>query len=177
MLKKEYETLEYGDLVRANGGPLRGLVLEVVNAEGNDIFTQQMNNPAFVHVRNYRCFDLVHHYTDLERKIQYLHDTVWSRNPYPSHGHYPEIEGTVSKDYYMAKAKVQFENRNEEKITQNLYFLLSENGVNTIDDLIRTTPDQISKFKNMRSTETLYTCILREKEMKIREANNKRQAV
>lgn len=177
MFKKEYETLEYGDLVRVNGGPLRGLILEVVNAEGDDIFTQQKDNPAFIHVRNYRCFEVVHHFTDLERKIQSLHDSIWTRNPYPNHGHYPEVEGTVSQDYYRAKAKVQFENRNEEKITQNLFFLLSENGVNTIDDLIRTTPDEISKFKNMRSTETIYTCMLREKEMKIREANNKRQAV
>lgn len=168
MLKKDYETLEYGDLVQPNGGPLRGLILEVVNAEDNDIFTQQQNNHAFIYIRNYRAFDLVHHFTDLEKRIQYLHDTVWDRNPLPDRGKYPEVEGTISRDYWIKKTDTQFRNRNEEKITQGLYLLLSENGISTIEDLINVDPSDIYKFKGFDSATAMYACTLRENEMKRR---------
>lgn len=169
MLKKDYEILEYGDYVKPIAGPLRGLILQVVHAEDNDIFTQQENNPAFIHVRNYRSFELVHHFTDLERHIQYLHDTVWDRNPMPDRGNYPIIEGTVSRDYYMKKTDVQFRNRNEERITSGLYLLLSENGINTFDDLLKASPADISKLKGVDSVTTVYTCAIRERELKNRE--------
>lgn len=165
MLKKDYELLEYGDYVRPNGGPLRGLVLQVVHAEDNDIFTQQENNPAFIYVRNYRAFDLLYHFTDLEKKIQELHDTVWDRNPYPDRGKYPTVEGTVNRSYWIEKTNIQFANHNEERITRGLYLLLSENGIKTLEDLVKADPDDISKIDGMDSASYLYTCRLREAEL------------
>ena len=173
MLKKDYETMEYGDYVRPNGGPLMGLILQVVNAEGDDIYTQQENNPAFIYIRNYRAFDIVHHFTDLERLIQHLHDTVWDRNPMPDRGRYPEVEGAVSKDYWMKKADTQFRNRNEEKITQGLYLALEENGIRTIDDLINASTSDIAQMANLDSVSVVYTCMIRENEMRKREGGLK----
>lgn len=169
MLKKDYDILEYGDYVQPNGGPLRGLVLQVVNAEGDDIFTQQENNPAFIYVRNYRAFNLLHHFTDLEKHIQSLHDTVWDRNPMPDRGKYPVVAGSVNRDYYMKKADVQFRNHNEERITRGLYCLLSENGIQTMDDLINTSPEEISRMRGIDSVTSVYICAMREKAMKARE--------
>ena len=169
MLKKDYESLEYGDYVIPNGGPLRGLVLYVVNAEDDDIYTIQENNPAFIYVRNYRAFDLVHHFTDLERLIQELHNTVWERNPLPDRGNYPEVEGTVSQDYWREKTNIQLRNRNEERITSGLYLTLEENGIKTIDDLINASPSDISKIKGLNSVSCVYTCMIRENEIKKRE--------
>lgn len=162
MLKKDYELLEYGDYVRPNGGPLKGLILQVTHAEGDDIFTQQENNPSFIYVRNYRAFNLMYHYTDLEKYIQHLHDTVWDRNPMPDRGRYPMVEGTVSKDYWMKKASIQIANNNEERLTKGLYLLLSENGINTIDDLLKAAPSDIWSIKDLDSAGALYTCTMRD---------------
>jgi len=168
MTKDEYSCLVKGDIVRANGGPLRGLVLEVVTTNDDVIFSQQPGNPAFAYSRNYRAYDLIHHVTDLEALIRQMNKTVYERNPIPSPGDYPEVAGTVNRQYYWEKSRIVAENRSESHILSGLFNKLSENGIRTLDDLVRTDPDDILNMPGIGAPTFAQIMKIRDKEICLR---------